>query len=202
MRSEKLVLVTSWLALLALFLASCAPAAIPSREEVKPPAPKAETQTSKAPSAPAAPSPSPKPGVSMYPYASYCEFFVRYFGNVLFVTFAFLLWIGITIILIRALRIGLWLKVPLIAVISATYYLLFGLLIAPGFSGGTAEFLYDPVNLVDNLYAHGGLRLILLWWLELLPTGGIWIVLPIFIFGFGFWYSRPSSHPASPKRTQ
>jgi hypothetical protein len=130
----------------------------------------------------------------VYPYASYYEFFAKYFGNMLFVTFAFLLWIGITLILIRALKLRLWLKVPLIVIVSTTYYLLFGLLIATGFSGGSAEFLYDPMNLADNLYAHGGLQLILLWWLELLPTGGIWIVLPVLIFGFGFWYSRSSHH--------
>lgn len=133
----------------------------------------------------------------MYPYASYYEFFAKYFGNIFFVTFAFLLWVGITVILIKTLRIGVWLKAPLIAVISTIHYLLFGLLVAPGFFGGTAEFLYDPVHLTENLYVHGGLRLILLWWWELLPTGGIWIVLPVFIFGFGFWYSRSLHHHAT-----
>ncbi len=126
----------------------------------------------------------------MYPYASYYEFFSKYFGNALFVTLAFLLWVTITVVWFRRLRIRLWFRVPLAFIISAVHYLIFGVLIAGGRFGGAAEFFYDPALLRDNLFIHGGLQGILLWPLSLLPTGGIWIVLPSLIFGWGFWYSR------------
>ena len=131
--------------------------------------------------------------MSEYPYAAYHIFFTTWFGNVLFITFAFLLWVAITVHWAFMLRERtLWLRVPLAFIVSAVHYLIFGLLIAGGRFGGEAEFFYDPALLRDNLFIHGGLQGILLWPLSLLPTGGIWIVLPVVIFGWGFWYSRSS----------
>jgi hypothetical protein len=128
-----------------------------------------------------------------YPYAAYYVFFARWFGNIWFVTFAFLLWVVVTVHWAFMLKgKTLWLRVPLVFIVSAVHYLIFGLLIAGGRFGGEAEFLYDPALLRDNLFIHGGLQGILLWPLSLLPTGGIWIVLPVVIFGWVFWYVRSS----------
>ena len=129
--------------------------------------------------------------MSEYPYAAYYSFFAKWFGNIWFVTFAFLLWLVITVHWAFMLKgKTLWLRVPLAFIVSAVHYLIFGLLIAGGRFGGEAEFFYDPALLRDNLFVHGGLQGILLWPLYLLSTGGIWIVLPVVIFGWGFWYSR------------
>lgn len=131
--------------------------------------------------------------MSEFPYAAYYNFFATWFGNPFFLAFAFLLWLTITIIWTRMLRgRTLWLRVPLAFTVSAIHYLVVGLLFAPGYFGGEAEFLYDPVHLRENLLLHGGLNLIVLWPLYLLTTGGILIVLPVVIFGWGFWYSRSS----------
>lgn len=131
--------------------------------------------------------------MSEFPYAAYFNFFTAWFGNVLFITFAFLLWVAITVHWVFILKgRTLWLRVPLVLIVSAIHYLVFGLLIAPGRFGGEAEFLYDPTHLRENLFFYHGLQMILLWPLSLLPTGGIWIVLPVVIFGWGFWYSRSS----------
>lgn len=128
-----------------------------------------------------------------YPYAAYANFFTKWFGNLFFLAFAFLLWLTITIIWARILRgRTLWLRVPLVLVVSAIHYLLFGLLFAPGYFGGEAQFLYDPMHLKENLLLYHGWQLIAFWPLSLLPTGGYLIVLPVVIFGWGFWYSRSS----------
>ena len=131
--------------------------------------------------------------MSEYPYAAYHNFFVTWFGNPFFLAFAFLLWLTITIIWARILRgRTLWLRVPLVLVVSAVHYLLFGLLFAPGYFGGEAQFLYDPAHLSENLLIYHGWQLIAFWPLSLLPTGGYLIVLPVVIIGWGFWYSRSS----------
>jgi hypothetical protein len=131
--------------------------------------------------------------LSEYPYAAYYSFFAKWFGNIWFVTFAFLLWLVITVHWAFMLKgKTLWLRVPLAFIVSAVHYLIFGLLIAGGRFGGEANFLYDPTCLRENLFFYHGLEEILHWPLDLLPTGGIWIVLPVVIFGWGFWYSRSS----------
>ena len=132
--------------------------------------------------------------MSEFPYGAYCSFFSKWFGNVFFISFAFLLWLVITVHWAFFVFKGrtLWLRVPLVLVVSAVHYLLFGLLFAPGYFGGEANFLYDPTHIRENLFFYHGWQLIALWPLSLLPTGGIWIVLPVVIFGWGFWYSRSS----------
>ena len=137
----------------------------------------------------------------MYPYAAYYNFFAQYFGNVFFLAFAFLLWVAITVTWYRILRRKpLWLIIPLTFTISIVHYLVFGLLFAPGYFGGEAEFLYDPTHIRENIYLHGGWQLIALWPLYLLTTGGILIVLPVVIFGLGFWYSRSRKEASGEKQ--
>ena len=129
--------------------------------------------------------------MSEFPYGAYASFFAKWFGNVFFITLAFLLWAVITIHWVFMLRgKTLWLRVSLAVVVSAIHYLVFGLLITGGLMGGEANFLYDPAHLHENLLVHGGLQYILRWPLALLPTGRYLIVLPVTIFGWGFWYSR------------
>ncbi len=131
--------------------------------------------------------------MSEFPYGAYYSFFATWFGNPVFLAFAFLLWVTITVHWSLMLRGKTpWLRVPLALTISAIHYLFFGLLFAPGYFGGEAEFLYDPTHIRENMYLHGGWQLIVLWPLYLLTTGGILIVLPVVIFGLGFWYSRSS----------
>jgi len=137
--------------------------------------------------------------MSEFLYAAYFSFFAKWFGNIWFVTFAFLLWAAITIHWAFFVLKGrtLWLRVPLALIVSAVHYLIFGLLIAGGLFGGEASFLYDPAHISENMSIYHGWRLISFWPRSLLPTGGIWIVLPVVIFGWGFWYSR-SSHGKRP----
>jgi hypothetical protein len=136
-----------------------------------------------------------------FPYEDYVQFFSTWFGNVYFITLAFLLWVGITWHWVFMLKgRTLWLRVSLALVVSAIHYLVFGLLIAGGRMGGEAEFLYDPAHLSENLLVHGGLIQILLWPLSLLPTGGYLMVLPVIIAGWVFWYLRRRKKEAGGKQ--
>lgn len=132
--------------------------------------------------------------MSEFPYGAYVIFFGKWFGNPVFLAFAFLLWLGITIhwAFFAMKARPLWLRVPLVLVISAVHYLLFGLLFAPGYFGGEARFLYDPAHLSENLFTYHGWQLIVFWPFSLLPTGGYLIVLPLLLIGWGIWYSRSS----------
>ena len=132
--------------------------------------------------------------MSEYPYAAYHNFFGTWFGNPFFLAFAFLLWVAIAIHWAFFVLKGrtLWFRVPPAFIVSAVHYLLFGLLFAPGYFGGEANFLYDPAHLRENLLIYHGWQLIAFWPLSLLPTGGYLIVLPVVIIGWGFWYSRSS----------
>ncbi len=126
-----------------------------------------------------------------YPYGDYAIFFAKWFGNGVFVTFAFLLWLAITVHMVFIFRRRKWwFRAPLALIVSAVHYLIFGLLIAGGRMGGEAEFLYDPALLRDNLFIHGGLQEILLWPLILLPTGGYLFVFPVVVIGVVYLFIR------------
>ena len=100
--------------------------------------------------------------MSEFPYSAYYDFFARWFGNGVFITIAFLLWLAITVQMIFIFRRRKWwLRVPLVSIVSSVHYLIFGLLVAGGRFGGEAEFLYDPALLRDNLLTLGGIQGIL-----------------------------------------
>ena len=86
--------------------------------------------------------------------------------------FAFLFWVGATVIVVRVLRRSRpYLRFALSLAISGSLYLLFGLLIAPSQFGGEAEFLYEPTRVIENLLHRGGLQAILLWPFYVLSGG-------------------------------
>ena len=132
-----------------------------------------------------------------WPYAAFVEFFSKWFGNGIFLTFAFLVWAGITVYLLVVLwRKPWWYKWPLVVVISGVHYLVFGLIIAPGFFSGEAEFLYDPAIIRANMLEHGGLYAILAWPGHIVEARWAVIMLPVGFLGFlailgwGVWKLR------------
>jgi hypothetical protein len=129
--------------------------------------------------------------MSEFPYGVYYNFFAIWFGNGVFITVAFLLWLAITVHMVLAFRgRKWWFRVPLSLTMSVIHYLIFGLLVAGGRFGGEAEFLYDPAHLRDNLLTLGGLQGILLWPLSLLPTGGFLVVFPVIVIGVAYLFIR------------
>jgi hypothetical protein len=135
--------------------------------------------------------------VDTWPYEAFFEFFSKWFGNGIFITFAFLAWAAITVHCLIVFREKKWwLKWPLVFVISGVHYLVFGLLVAPGSSGGAAEFLYDPAIIRENMLEHGGLLAILLWPGHFVEARWAAIMMPVgflgllAILGWGFWKLR------------
>jgi hypothetical protein len=129
--------------------------------------------------------------MSEFPYGDYANFFARWFGNGAFITFAFLLWLAITVHTVFTFRRRKWwFRAPLVSAVSVVHYLIFGLLVAGGRFGGEAEFMYDPTLFKDNMFIHGGFQRILLWPLSLLPTGGFLVVFPVVAIGVVYLFKR------------
>jgi hypothetical protein len=135
--------------------------------------------------------------VDSWPYADFVNFFCTWFGNGISLTIAFLLWTAITVhCLIVFWEKKWWLKWPLVVVISVVHYLVFGLIIAPGFFGGEAEFLYDPTIIGENMLEHGGLYAILAWPVHIVEARWAAFMMPVGFLGFlgilgwGVWKLR------------
>jgi hypothetical protein len=129
----------------------------------------------------------------MFPYEAYYDFFAKWFGNPFYLAIAFILWAAITITFFRLSRVMAgWLRITLTVIVSVIHYMVFGMLFAPSWFGGQAEFLYNPAYIGENIFDHGGWYLIMFWPFYLVQTGGMVMVIAaaVIVFGIRYFFGR------------